>query len=311
MNIKLHTPVLLNETIKSLKIKKNGIYLDGTFGSGGHSKKILEQIGKNGRLYAIDKDPYAVKIANKIFDHRFCIIHGNFSNIDILLKKYHLYKKLDGIILDLGMSSMQLMSNTRGFSFNINSPLDMRMNPKQGISATKWINTSNAKNIYYVLKSFGEEKFAKKITNKIIITRKTQPISTTYELSNLIKSIVPKKKNKHPATKSFQAIRIFINQELQELQTFLKKTLNFLNNHGRISVISFHSLEDRIVKQFINKYSKKPNIPFNLPINENQIHNMSQIKLKKINRIFPSIEEIKNNFKSRSAILRTAEFQEK
>lgn len=311
MNIKLHTPVLLNETIKSLKVKKNGIYLDGTFGSGGHSRKILEQLGENGRLYAIDKDPYAVKIAHKIFDHRFCIIHGNFSNIDMLLKQYHLYKKIDGIILDLGMSSMQLTSNKRGFSFNINSPLDMRMNPTQGISATKWINTSNAKNIYHVLKLFGEEKFAKKITNKIIVTRKEKPISTTYELSNLIKSIVPKKKNKHPATKSFQAIRIFINQELQELQTFLQKTLNFLNNYGRISVISFHSLEDRIVKQFINQYSQKPNIPFHLPISENQIHNMYQIKLKKINRIFPSIKEIKNNVKSRSAILRTAEFQEK
>ncbi|WP_343128327.1 16S rRNA (cytosine(1402)-N(4))-methyltransferase RsmH [Buchnera aphidicola (Takecallis taiwana)] len=311
MNIKLHTTVLLNEAIQSLKVKKNGIYLDGTFGAGGHSKKILEKLGTTGKLYAIDQDPYAVTIAKKICDDRFYIIPGNFSHVDILLKKHHLYKKIDGIILDLGMSSMQLISAKRGFSFNINGPLDMRMNPNNGISAHEWINTSHEKHIYYVLKSFGEERFAKKIANKIIIQRKKKPISTTFELSNIIQSIIPKQKHhKHPATKSFQAIRIFINQELQALQIFLNKALNFLKHQGRISVISFHSLEDRIVKQFINQYSQKPNIPYNLPINEKQINQICQIQLKKINRIFPTNQEINNNFKSRSAVLRTAEFHE-
>ncbi|WP_187306092.1 16S rRNA (cytosine(1402)-N(4))-methyltransferase RsmH [Buchnera aphidicola] len=308
MNKKIHETVLLNESINSLKIKKNGIYFDGTFGCGGHSKEILKKLGKHGKLYAIDRDPQSIEIGKKISDPRFYIIHGNFSNIDILLKKYNLKNKIDGMILDLGISSLQIMSKKRGFSFYLDGPLDMRMNPNDKISAFKWINSSNTKDIYYVLKNFGEERFAKKIAHKISIIKKKKLISTTKELSQIIESIVPRK-NKHPATKSFQAIRIFINKELDELNIFLKKSLNFLNHKGKISIISFHSLEDRIVKRFINKYNKIPNIPVGLPISENQIKKMYNIKFKNIHRIFPSLKEIKKNIKSRSAILRTATFK--
>lgn len=307
MKNKLHQTVLLDETIKSLNIKNNGIYFDGTFGAGGHSLKILEKLGKNGKLYAMDKDPEAIQLASKITDPRFFIKHDNFSNINVLLKAHNLYKKIDGIILDLGMSSMQIMSKKRGFSFNLNGPLDMRMNTNQGTSAAQWINSTSQKEIYHVLKYLGEEKFAKRIATKIIQNRKNKKISTTHELSNIIKKNIPKKNNRHPATKSFQAIRIFINQELEELKFFLEQSFNLLNQKGRIVIISFHSLEDRIVKQFFNKYSKKPDIPMNIPINEKKIKKLHEIKLKKINRIFPNSKEINNNFQSRSAILRTAE----
>ncbi|QCI25952.1 16S rRNA (cytosine(1402)-N(4))-methyltransferase RsmH [Buchnera aphidicola] len=308
MKKKIHKTVLLHETIQSLNIKNNGIYFDGTFGAGGHSLKILKHLGKKGKLYAMDKDPQAVEIGKTIHDPRFSIIHGSFSNIDMLLKKYNLYKKFDGILLDLGVSSMQIMSPNRGFSFNANGPLDMRMDPNHGISAATWINSTTKKKIYYVLKYFGEEKFAKKIANHIIKYRKNQPITTTHTLANIINNIIPRNKNhKNPATKSFQAIRIFINQELRELHHFLEQIFYCLNDHGRIAIISFHSLEDRIVKHFFQEYSKKKNIPINIPVEENIIKKNSNIKLKIINRIFPSIKEIKKNIKSRSAILRTAE----
>ncbi|CAL4320130.1 16S rRNA (cytosine(1402)-N(4))-methyltransferase RsmH [Buchnera aphidicola] len=310
MNTKLHKSVLLKETIQSLNIKKNGTYIDGTFGSGGHSLNILNKLGPKGKLYAIDRDLEAVKIAKKISDPRFHIIHGNFSNIDLFFKKNKIKKKIDGIILDLGMSTMQLMSKNRGFSFKINGPLDMRMNQKQGISAAQWINSNNKKTIANILKTFGEERFAKKIAKKIELYKNIKPITTTEQLSKIIMKVKTKKnQKKHPATKSFQAIRIFINQELQELQIFLKKILNILNKKGRISIISFHSLEDKIVKQFMLKNSSINDIPMGIPISEKQIKNMYQKKIKIINRIFPNIIEILNNPKSRSAILRTAELQ--
>lgn len=312
MNIKKHTTVLLKESIKSLNIKKNGIYIDCTFGSGGHSLKILEKLGKNGKLYAIDQDPYAINLSKNIIDPRFHIIHDKFSNINHHFNINKYFNKIDGIIIDLGCSSMQILNKKRGFSFNLDGPLDMRMNPLKGISAAKWINNSNKHTISYVLKTFGEEKFSKKIAYAIEKRKKIKPILRTTELSNIIKNIIPYKKNhKHPATRSFQAIRIFINQELYEIQSVLKKVLNILNNKGRIVVISFHSLEDRIVKQFMIKYSKNVIIPIGIPITEKQIETLSNKKLKIINRIFPNNKEIYNNPKSRSAILRTAEFQKK
>ncbi|WP_343182663.1 16S rRNA (cytosine(1402)-N(4))-methyltransferase RsmH [Buchnera aphidicola] len=309
-NKKKHQTVLLKETIQSLKIKKNGIYVDGTFGEGGHSIKILEKLGENGTLYAIDQDPEAIKIAKKITDHRFHIIHGNFAEIDLFFKKNKIKKKIDGIILDLGVSTMQIMSKKRGFSFNLDGPLDMRMNPKIGISASKWINQEKINKIYKVLKYFGEEKFSKRIAEAIKKTRKKKPIITTLELSNLIKSHIPwEKRHKHPATKSFQAIRIFINQEINLLKIFLDKILKFLNYKGRISIISFHSLEDRLVKQFMIKNSKNPHFLNKIPLKENEILQLYQKKLKIIHRIFPTKKEIINNPRSRSAILRTAELK--
>ncbi|CAL4320063.1 Ribosomal RNA small subunit methyltransferase H [Buchnera aphidicola (Pterocallis alni)] len=310
MHNQLHQTILLEESIQSLNIKKNGIYIDCTFGYGGHSHKILDKLGKKGKLYAIDQDPCSVKIAKKIVDCRFTIIHENFSNIDTICKTYNIKKKIDGIIVDLGVSTMQLMSKHRGFSFNVNGPLDMRMNPQKGISATEWIKKSNTKTIYNVLKYFGEEKFAKKIALSITKQKSIKPITTTQELAQIIyKNTTQKKQSKNPATKSFQAIRIFINQELHAITMFLKKILKILNNKSRISIISFHSLEDRIIKNFMNQYSKKPIIPTGIPISEKKIHKMYKKKLKIFNKIKPQYQEIQKNPKSRSAILRTAEFQ--
>ncbi|CAL4042507.1 Ribosomal RNA small subunit methyltransferase H [Buchnera aphidicola (Phyllaphis fagi)] len=302
-----HITVLLDESIKSLNIKKNGIYIDGTFGYGGHSLKILEHLGSTGKLYAFDRDPYSIDIGNKIPDPRFHIIHDRFSNIKMHLKKLDIYKKIDGILLDLGLSSMQLLNPNRGFSFRLNGPLDMRMNPLQGISAQQWINKSDKNTISNILKTFGEEKFSKIIASEIVKKRKIKPIVTTIELSKIIENIVPYNKFKHPSKRSFQAIRIFLNEELYEIQKFLKKILNLLNSHGRISIISFHSIEDRIIKQFMIKNSKNPVIPQNLPITEEKINQLNIKKIKYVKRIFPSQQEIKNNPRSRSAILRTAE----
>ncbi|CAL4320218.1 16S rRNA (cytosine(1402)-N(4))-methyltransferase RsmH [Buchnera aphidicola] len=308
INNKKHKTVLLDESIESLNIKKNGTYVDCTFGCGGHSLKILQKIGKYGKLYAIDRDPYAIQIAQKIQDPRFHVIHDIFSNIDHYFIKNSSVKKIDGVILDLGCSSTQIMNASRGFSFNLNGPLDMRMNPSQGISAAQWINQSNQHEISYVLKTFGEEKFSKKIAYAIEKTKKKTPILDTKKLSEIIKKIIPyTKKNKHPATRSFQAIRIFINQEIYEIQCVLKKILNILNFQGRIVIISFHSLEDRIVKQFMKKNSTNPILPIEIPIEENKIHILKKKKIKIINRIFPSKTEISHNPRSRSAILRTAE----
>ncbi|WP_367672053.1 16S rRNA (cytosine(1402)-N(4))-methyltransferase RsmH [Buchnera aphidicola] len=309
MNTLLHKTVMLEESIQALKIKKNGIYIDCTFGAGGHSLKILKNLNKDGKLYAIDRDPYAINIAKKILDHRLQIIHGNFSDIDIFVKKYNINKKIDGIILDLGVSSMQLMFKDRGFSFKLDGPLDMRMNPTEGISATTWINSSTKKEIAYVLKTFGEEKFANKIAAIIEKKKKNQPITTTLELSKIIQSVIfKKKKRQHPATKSFQAIRIFINQELYAIKIFLQKILKFLNKNARIVVISFHSLEDRIIKQFMVQNSCIPHIPNGIPISEKNIKLLYQKNIKIVDRIFPTTKEIIDNPKSRSAILRIAEY---
>ncbi|MCW5197268.1 16S rRNA (cytosine(1402)-N(4))-methyltransferase RsmH [Buchnera aphidicola] len=305
-----HITVLLHEAIKYLNIKKNGIYIDGTFGGGGHSLNILKHLGKQGKLYSFDQDPYAINIAKKIFDSRFHIIQDKFSNITMHAKNMNIYKKIDGILLDLGPSSMQLFNPQRGFSFRINGPLDMRMNPCHGTSAKQWINTSNQNTIAYILKTLGEEKYAKKIANKIVKIRNIKPINTTQELSAIIQNIVPYNKYKHPARRSFQAIRIFINQELYEIKTFLQQVLNILNSHGKIVIISFHSIEDRIIKKFMIQHSQNVNIPYNLPITENKINQLNIKKIKNIKRIFPSPQEMIQNPRSRSAILRTAQLIE-
>lgn len=294
--------------MQSLNIKKNGIYIDGTFGCGGHSNEILKKIGEKGKLYAIDVDPFAVQEAKKITDSRFKFFHGSFSNIIFLLRKENIIKKVDGILLDLGVSSIQLNNPERGFSFRLDGPLDMRMNPTSGITASKWLLENKEKKISDVLKKFGEEKYAKKIANAIIKTNKISPITRTTELSDLIKKNTPFNKSKHPARCSFQAIRIYLNQELTELKKILNDSLKILSHKGRLSIISFHSLEDRIVKKFFINHSKQHFfIPKNLPITENQIKKIKKNNFKIISRIFPNINEIIKNRRSRSAILRVAE----
>ncbi|CAL4042756.1 Ribosomal RNA small subunit methyltransferase H [Buchnera aphidicola (Pemphigus populi)] len=303
-----HIPVLLQESINSLNIKKNGIYIDCTFGEGGHSLKILEKLGKKGILYAIDRDPNAIIVANKIKDPRFHIIHGLFSNILHYAKKKNIFGKINGILLDLGTSYLQLNNPERGFSFMQDGPLDMRMNPTNGISAACWLNKAKRNEISSILKDFGEERFANRIAISILNQKKIKPILRTKELANLIKSCTPVyNKFKHPATRSFQAIRIYINQEIEEIKTVLINALKILIPGGRLSIISFHSLEDRIVKKFIKKYSQKAQVPLGLPITEKKLNALKKIKLKIIEKTFPSKNEIIFNPRSRSAILRVAE----
>ncbi|MCX8728934.1 16S rRNA (cytosine(1402)-N(4))-methyltransferase RsmH [Gilliamella sp. B2969] len=304
----LHTTVLLNEAIAALNIKKNGIYVDGTFGRGGHSRLILNHLGNEGRLIAIDRDAKAQQAASEIIDPRFTFIRGEFSNVYQYIDNLGLLGKVDGFLLDLGVSSPQLDDPQRGFSFMRDGPLDMRMNNHQGMTASEWLLNSDEADIAWVLKTFGEEKFAKRIARAIVEKNKIMPITRTLELANLIEQATPKKdKHKHPATRSFQAIRIYINSELEEVEQALNASLSILANQGRLAVISFHSLEDRIVKQFISKQSKGPELPAGLPLTEQQIKQYGGAELKSLGKVKPSMDEINHNPRSRSAILRVAE----
>lgn len=304
----LHKTVLLNEAVDALMIKSDGIYIDGTFGRGGHSRLILQKLGPNGRLIAIDRDPRAIQEANLINDSRLILIHGEFSNVKHYVEELGLLGCIDGFLLDLGVSSPQLDDPERGFSFMRDGPLDMRMDITKGFSASEWLLDSNVEDIAWVLKTFGEERFAKRIASAIVEKNKQAPLTRTLELASLIASASPvKDRNKHPATRSFQAIRIYINSELEEVEHALKSSLDILSDNGRLAVISFHSLEDRIVKQFMAKQSKGPEIPKGLPLTEEQIKQYGVCSLKLLGKMKPSKDEIDANPRSRSAILRIAE----
>lgn len=304
----LHLPVLLNEAIAGLAIKKEGCYVDATFGRGGHSLKILQSLGEQGRLLALDKDPAAVALAHqKPFcdDSRFVIEHAAFSQLGNLAAKHHFDGKVDGVLMDLGVSSPQLDNPERGFSFKREGPLDMRMNPQQGMDAAQWLNRADSTEIARVLREYGEERYARRIANAIVDARTIQPITTTQELASIIEKASPtREQKKHPATRTFQAIRIFINQELQELRECLEQCLQVMSVGGRICVISFHSLEDRIVKQFIAREAKGVDYPPELPIRDDQLKR----RLRKVGSLIrPTSEEIVANLRARSARLRIAE----
>ncbi len=307
-----HITVLLHEAVNGLALKENGIYIDGTFGRGGHSRFILSQLS-NGRLIAVDRDPHAIAEAHKIQDSRFQIEHNSFSHIPEICDKLNLVGKIDGILLDLGVSSPQLDEAERGFSFMKDGPLDMRMDTTQGLSAEEWLKQVSIEDLTWVLKTFGEERFAKRIAtaivdyNKSAVKNGTEFLSRTSQLAELISQAVPfKDKYKHPATRSFQAIRIFINSELDELESLLNSALDMLAPEGRLSIISFHSLEDRMVKHFMKKQSKGEDIPKGLPLREDQIQRNQKLRI--IGKaIQPSDAEIQANPRSRSAILRVAE----
>jgi 16S rRNA (cytosine1402-N4)-methyltransferase len=305
-----HISVMKKELIQSLKIKEHGIYIDSTFGTGGHTHEILKRLGKHGTLYSLDRDPYAVSIGKKITDPRFHIIHEKFSNLLHHAQNENIIGKVNGIIFDLGTSSLQLDDNQRGFSFKKDGPLDMRMNPSYGISASDWLFNSNINTISFVLKHFGEEKFARRIACAIKNQNKIKKITSTIELVKIIKTAIPNRnKFKHPAKRTFQAIRIHINEELEEIKKGLDSTLKILKPGGRISVISFHSLEDRIVKQFMIQNSKKATVPYGLPITEEKLKRLKIVQLKIVNRILPTSSEVTMNPRARSSILRTAERQ--
>ncbi|KAE9541969.1 16S rRNA (cytosine(1402)-N(4))-methyltransferase RsmH [Ursidibacter maritimus] len=304
-----HITVLLNEAVEGLAIDPNGIYIDGTFGRGGHSRLILSQLSEKGRLIAIDRDPRAIAEAQTIRDSRFQIVHSAFSAIPEICQQFELVGKINGILLDLGVSSPQLDEAERGFSFMRDGPLDMRMDTTKGLSAMEWLAQVSVEDLAWVLKEFGEERFAKKIAQAVVSYNKSAPekISRTLELANIVANAVPfKDKHKHPATRTFQAIRIFINSELDELEKALNSAISVLAPQGRLSIISFHSLEDRMVKQFMRKHSKGEVVPKGLPILESELN--KNIPLKTIGKtIMPSDAEIEANPRSRSAVLRIAE----
>lgn len=308
-----HITVLLHEAVDGLALKEDGIYIDATFGRGGHSRLILSKLSANGRLIAIDRDPRAITEAQKIQDPRFHIEHNSFSAIPEICEKLGLTGKINGILLDLGVSSPQLDDAERGFSFMKDGPLDMRMDTTKGLSAAQWLQQVSEQDLAWVLKTFGEERFAKRIAqtivnyNKSAVEKNSEILNRTLQLAELIAQSVPfKDKHKHPATRSFQAIRIYINSELEELESLLQSALTVLAPQGRLSVISFHSLEDRMVKHFMRKQSKGEEIPKGLPLREDQIERRQT--LKTIGKaIQPSDEEIAFNPRSRSAVLRIAE----
>lgn len=304
-----HVSVLLNESIDALAIKPDGIYIDCTFGRGGHSGEILKQLGPEGRLYAIDRDPTAIAEAKKFADNPcFNIDHSPFSEIAAIAQAHGITGKVDGILMDLGVSSPQLDEADRGFSFMKSGPLDMRMDFSKGITAADWLAKAEEDDIVFALKTYGEEKFARRIARKIIETRVESPITTTDQLADLVRATVPKSKveKKHPATRTFQGIRIYINSELVEIEKALDASLDVLTTGGRLSVISFHSLEDRIVKQFVRKQSQGKQVPRGLPVTEEELN--KGIKLKPVGKaIKPSEQEITKNSRARSSVLRVAE----
>lgn len=304
-----HFPVLLNEAVHGLNIQADGIYIDGTFGRGGHSQAILKALSSQGRLIVIDKDLQAIETAQMQFknDPRVEMIQASFGELSTLCEIRQLLGKVNGVLLDLGVSSPQIDDPQRGFSFQNEGPLDMRMSQSSGITATTWIQTQTKEAMTQVFKEYGEERFAKRIANAIVKARETSPITTTLQLSQIVTDANPAwERHKHPATRVFQAIRIAINQELDDLKQGLEASVDILANQGRLVVISFHSLEDRIVKQFMRKKAKGKVYPKGVPIMQND----NKAEFKKLPKaIKPSSAELALNSRSRSAILRVAERQ--
>ena len=300
-----HDSVLFNEVLKGLNIKSGGIYVDATLGRCGHTQGILNHLDSLGSVIGFDQDIDAIKYAEINFsDPRLELIHSNFSNLNDELNKINLIGKVDGVLMDLGISSPQIDNADRGFSFNKDGLLDMRMDQSQRLTATEWLKETSEKEIADTLYQYGEEKRSRIIASTIKEYQKNSEIKTTLELANLISTVVKPGKNKHPATRSFQAIRIAINDELIMLSEALNQTIDALDKGGRLAVISFHSIEDRIVKQFIQKHSRPKQIPKGLPI---MMNDTQPCLLKDLGKVKPSNEEIKINRRSSSAILRIAE----
>jgi 16S rRNA (cytosine1402-N4)-methyltransferase len=302
-----HIPVLKREALEALNVFSGGVYVDATYGRGGHARAIAERMGGQGRLIALDRDPRAVELGRQMFkdDERVQIIHGEFAHIGDLVRELANVEKVDGILMDLGVSSPQINQAERGFSFMREGDLDMRMDPSQGESAADWLARVEESDLVKVLFEFGEEKFARRIARAIILAREESKLETTLQLAALVEQSIPKKdKHKHPATRTFQAIRLYVNQELSQVSEALPQAVSLLNEGGRLAVISFHSLEDRIVKRFIRGLAT-PNLPpKSIPVSEDAY----LTPLKAIGRaIKPSREEVRENPRSRSSVLRIAE----
>jgi 16S rRNA (cytosine1402-N4)-methyltransferase len=302
-----HVPVLLDEVLQALKPRADGTYVDATYGRGGHALAILSCLGVRGRLIALDRDPHAVKDARAKFagDARFEISHGPFTMLGEAVARRGLTGRVDGILFDLGVSSPQLEDAARGFSFRADGPLDMRMDPGVGESAAEWLNRADESEIARVVHEYGEERFARRIARAIVQARAEQPVTTTAQLREIAARAVPTREpGKHPATRTFQAIRIHINRELDEIAQTLPQAVRALAPHGRLAVISFHSLEDRIVKQFLRREAKGDELPPDLPVRASEIHPCIHLVGK---AIMPGATEIARNPRARSAVLRVAE----
>jgi 16S rRNA (cytosine1402-N4)-methyltransferase len=295
----------LEQAVDGLKVHSDGCYVDCTFGRGGHSRQILARLGSAGRLIALDRDPHAVAAGGEIEDRRFRIVHGRFSRLAELAERAGI-SRADGILLDLGVSSPQFDDPARGFSFRHDAPLDMRMDPGGGITASEWLMQAPEQEIREVIRNYGEERFAKQVAAAIVAARTRGPVATTRQLAALVaKAVVTREPQQDPATRTFQALRIHVNQELEELSLALPQCVELLKPAGRLVVISFHSLEDRIVKRFMRASARPDQLPRRLPLRAREL---PQPRLKLVGRaVRPSAVEVAANPRARSAVMRVAE----
>lgn len=302
-----HVTVLLNEAVAGLQVQPAGVYVDGTFGRGGHSRLILSQLGKNGRLVVFDKDPQAIAVAQELArqDARVLVVHEGFSALKRSLQQLGI-SRINGALFDLGISSPQIDDAGRGFSFRFDAPLDMRMDTTRGQSAAQWLAVAEEQDIHEVIKNYGEERFSRQIARTIVAQREQSPITTTGQLARLVAQVVrTRERGQDPATRTFQAIRIFINRELEEITVVLPQVMECLVAGGRMAVISFHSLEDRIVKRFMQQHSKPAPLPRWAVVKEAE---REQPPLRLIGKAQkPAPAEIEVNPRARSAVLRVAE----
>lgn len=302
-----HVPVLLPESLEAMRIKPDGYYIDATFGRGGHTQAILENLSQEGRLMVIDQDPAAIKVAMEKYskEPRVAIKHGSFSQLAQFVEELGWIGKVDGLLMDLGVSSPQLDDPERGFSFLRDGPLDMRMDPTVGRDATFWINSAAEKEIAQVLRDYGDERHSRRIAKAIVNARAKNPIERTVQLADIVSKANPSwEQHKHPATRSFLAIRLFINQEMEALESCLAQSLDVLNIGGRLAVISFHSTEDRIVKNFIRDQVQGDPYPKDMPVTAAMLNP----RLRKCGKpIYADSRAVSDNPRARSAVLRVAE----
>jgi 16S rRNA (cytosine1402-N4)-methyltransferase len=302
-----HTPVLLEEVLEAMGIHSGGLYLDATFGRGGHTAAILARIGAQGRVLAIDQDPEAIRAGREVFgaDQRLTLVNSPFSQLAQVVAAMGMVGGFNGVLLDLGVSSPQLDDAARGFSFMQDGPLDMRMNNGAGFTAAQWLAKATEHDIAHAIRTFGEERFAKRIARAIVHARHAQPITRTLQLAQIVAGAVPvREPGKHPATRTFQAIRMHVNQELEEIEAALAATLEVLAPGGRVCAISFHSLEDGIVKRFMQRHSQEDPVYAGLPF----VPDHARPKLRRVGRtIHPSAAEVARNPRARSAIMRVGE----
>ena len=302
----MHQTVLLHEAVDALVTLPDGFYVDGTFGRGGHSRYLLQSLNSSGHVLGVDKDREAQAAAHELAESepRFQFFHGSFAELPKQLHEMGV-DAVDGILLDLGVSSPQLDDGDRGFSFMRDGPLDMRMDTSRGETAAQWLSRADLQDIAAVLKEYGEERFARRIASAIVAARAVSPIETTSQLARLVSEAHPRwEKHKHPATRSFQAIRIKVNRELEDLQAFLSVALDMLRVGGRLVVISFHSLEDRLVKRYMRDMARGDSLPRGVPVTDSQLNRRMRLVGRSVKA---SAEEVAGNVRARSAVMRIAE----